>query len=113
MTRCSGGARLIGHMLGGVLVGILLPAMSAVAGIYNTKHNLGSSGLNAASNFSGTEEICVFCHTPHGGDASAAVPIWNRQLDAGGFQTYDQMGTSTLDANVEPIGSVSIACLWK
>ncbi len=111
MTRCGGGARINGHLLGGVLVGLLLPTMCAVAGVYNTKHNLGSSGLNAASNFSGTEEICVFCHTPHGGDASAAVPIWNRHLDPAGFQTYDQMGTTTLDANVEPVGSVSIACL--
>ncbi len=86
-------------------------AGSAGAGIFNTKHNLGSTGLNAASNFSGTREICVFCHTPHGGDGEAAVPIWNRHLDPNGFQTYDQMGTTTLDARVEEVGSVSLACL--
>ena len=84
---------------------------SAFAGIFNTKHNLGQTGINAASNFDGTSEICVFCHTPHGGDATAAVPLWNRNLDPGGFQTYDQLGTTTLDAKIEPIGSVSIACL--
>ncbi len=84
---------------------------AAVAGIFNTKHNLGSTGINAASNFSGTSEICVFCHTPHGGDASAAVPLWNRHLDPNGYQTYDQLGTTTLDAAIEPVGSVSIACL--
>lgn len=93
----------------GVLV--FFCASIAYAGIFNTKHNLGSTGLNAASNFSGTREICVFCHTPHGGDGEAAVPIWNRRLDTSGFQTYDQMGTTTLDAKVEPVGSVSIACL--
>lgn len=88
-----------------------LAAGGAVAGIFNTKHNLGSTGVNAASNFSGTREICVFCHTPHGGDREAAVPMWNRYLDPNGFQTYDQMGTTTLDANVEQVGSVSLACL--
>lgn len=91
---------------------VLVASMQvATAGIFNTKHNLGSTGINAASNYSGTEEICVFCHTPHGGDASAAVPLWNRHLDPSGFQTYDQRGTTTLDAHIEPIGSVSIACL--
>ena len=54
-------------------------AFAAQAGIFNTKHNLGATGINAASNFSGTTEICVFCHTPHGADASVAVPLWNRQ----------------------------------
>jgi len=95
------------------VVGLMLFwfASGAEAGVFNTKHNLGSTGLNAASTFSGTREICVFCHTPHGGDREAAVPIWNRHLTPNGFQTYDQMGTTTLDAHVEPVGSVSLACL--
>lgn len=95
------------------LVGLCLLGLAggALAGVFNTKHNLGSTGVNAASNFTGTREICVFCHTPHGGDGAAAVPLWNRHLEPGGFQTYDQMGTTTLDASVEPIGSVSLACL--
>jgi predicted CXXCH cytochrome family protein len=96
-----------------VVFGLLLLVLShsAAAGIFQTKHNLGSMGLNAASNFSGTTEICVFCHTPHGGDETAAVPIWNRHIDPTGFQTYDQLGTTTLDAAIEPVGSVSVACL--
>src|SRR5690606_2319524 len=89
----------------------LLSAHAVDAGIFNTKHNLGSTGVNAASNFSGTSEICVFCHTPHGADASVAVPIWNRHVDPTGFTTYDQLGSTSLDAAIEPIGSVSIACL--
>jgi len=96
------------YLLAGML---LFVAANAQAGIFNTKHNLGATGLNAASNFSGTREICVFCHTPHGGDGTAAPPIWNRHLDPTGFATYDQMGTTTLDASIEPVGSVSLACL--
>lgn len=103
--------KLSAKEMGFVALSLLLCANVSVAGIFNTKHNLGSTGLNAASNFSGTREICVFCHTPHGGDGEAAVPIWNRRLDPDGFQTYDQLGTTTLDAVVEPVGSVSVACL--
>lgn len=50
------------NLIIGVL--LLLAAGGALAGIFNTKHNLGSTGINAASQFSGTREICVFCHTP-------------------------------------------------
>ncbi len=89
----------------------MLGAAVVQAGVFNTKHNLGSTGINAASTFSGTREICVFCHTPHGGDGEAAAPLWNRNLDPSGFVTYDQMGTTTLDAAIEPVGSVSLACL--
>ncbi len=88
-----------------------LVASNVGAGVFDTKHNLSSTAVSGASSFSGTREICVFCHTPHGGDASAAVPLWNRNLDPGGFATYDQMGTTTLDARIEPVGSVSLACL--
>ena len=85
-----------------------LPASAQIA---NSKHNLGSSGTGV-NKFSGTAEICVFCHTPHGADTSAAVPLWNRTLPApASFTTYDSLGTSTLDGKVAPVGSVSIACL--
>ena len=85
-----------------------LPASAQIA---NSKHNLGSTGTGV-NKFSGTAEICVFCHTPHGADTSAAVPLWNRTLPApASFTTYDSLGTSTLDGKVAPVGSVSIACL--
>jgi hypothetical protein len=93
--------------------------------IANTPHNLGSGNNftktpsgNTPSNHSGnTAEICVFCHTPHGGDSSAAVPIWNRKLGMGGdptslqYKRYSSLGTVTFEAAEAPIGSVTIACL--
>jgi len=93
--------------------GLMLAAGVAGASIATTKHNLGTSGSGIATNtFSGTGEICVFCHTPHGADTGAPVPIWNRLLTPGaGYSTYDQLGTSTLDAQVLAVGSVSLACL--
>jgi predicted CXXCH cytochrome family protein len=84
------------------------PAKAQIAG---TKHNLGTSGVAGNNRFSATAEICVFCHTPHGADTSAAVPLWNRTLVGQTYQTYDSLGTSSLDGRVAPVGSVSIACL--
>ena len=91
---------------------------AAEAGIAESVHNLGVTGTGPSANggtrnqFSGTAEICVFCHTPHGGDASAAVPIWNRHLnDPAIYSTYDQLGTSTLDGQIADVGSVSLGCL--
>ena len=88
---------------------VSLPASAQIAG---TKHNLGTTPGGGVNQFSGTAEICVFCHTPHGADTSAAVPLWNRTLPApSSFTTYDSLGTSTLDGRTASVGSVSIACL--
>ena len=89
----------------------VLGSAPALAGIKDTKHNLGSTGTGA-NKFSGTEEICVFCHTPHGADTSASVPLWNRAMAAPGtYATYNTLGTSSLDGATAPVGSVSLACL--
>jgi hypothetical protein len=101
----------------------LLLAVSGTAqaqtGIAATKHNLGSGAGPAGRNqVSDTAEICVFCHTPHGGDTSAPVPLWNKRLGTGGtpagggtYITYDTLQTPSLDGTVAPVGSVSMACL--
>lgn len=96
-----------------VVLGSALVASSTFAGsIANTRHNLGSlgTGPNTAA-AADTAEICIFCHTPHGGDTGAPVPLWNKTLTTATFTTYDQLGTSTLDAAVGDVGSVSLACL--
>ena len=92
-------------------LGLTLASMSSVAlaGIANTKHNLGATG--SYNYTTATTEICVFCHTPHGADSSAAVPLWNRHLSTASYNTYASLGTSTLDAASTTVGSVSLACL--
>ena len=105
-------AGLLGALV--LLASTVFVQSAAVAQIANTKHNLGSTNNVSGSpnKFSGTTEICVFCHTPHGADTAAAVPLWNRTLaDPATYQTYDSLGTSTLDGKILPVGSVSIACL--
>lgn len=81
------------------------------ADVENTSHNLGSTGPGP-NTFSGTAAVCVFCHTPHGGSTSAAVPLWNRTLaDPSTYSTYATLSSSTIEGAEAPVGSVSIACL--
>ena len=96
-----------------VLGAAMFAAGSAVAGIANTKHNLGAEGTGT-NKTAATGEICVFCHTPHGADTGegVAVPLWNKTLsDPLVYTTYDDLGTSTYDSAQAKVGSVTLACL--
>jgi predicted CXXCH cytochrome family protein len=97
------------------------PTINSIA---DSWHNLGANNNKGttpnnsgnANKSSATGEVCVFCHTPHGGDDTAAVPIWNRNLGTETYTRYSQsgpsnLGTTTFDAAEAPVGSVSIACL--
>lgn len=99
------------HWLGIATVTAVFSA-SAMAQITGTKHNL-SSGGSGNNKFSGTDQICVFCHTPHAADNTQVVPLWNRTMSApaGGYTTYDTLGTPTLDGKTLGVGSISLACL--
>ncbi len=93
----------------------------ASAGIADTKHNLGSgpgpAGRNQVS-AADTAEVCVFCHTPHGGSTTAPVPLWNKRLGAGGtppgggtYTTYASLNSPSIDGTITTVGSISVACL--
>ncbi len=53
-------------------------AVKGPQGIEYTPHNFSSTGdfLFAAYASFNEDEICVFCHTPHGGQVDS--PLWNR-----------------------------------
>ena len=97
-----------------VALGVLswTDAKAQAVGIINTPHNLSSTNTSGPNQNTNTADVCVFCHTPHGGDTTASVPLWNKDLTGlGPFQTYDTLGTSSNDGDIAPVGSVSIACL--
>jgi len=90
-------------------------------GIAATKHNLsvtaGRDTITGATTLTGLTdygEICVYCHTPHGGSTDG--PLWNRSgvtgADFTGNMYSDNPGKSDLNmvyaATPNP---VSIACL--
>lgn len=94
-------------------------ADAAVTGIRNTRHFLGSTAPAGNNTFSGTDEVCVFCHTPHGAATGAGnPPLWNKNIPTGPYTVYSTANSSTMDAALATdgagggaIGSVSIACL--
>ena len=90
----------------------LLSITASAAGITNTKHNLSTSGTGSNYLTVGTDQICVFCHTPHGSNTAAAVPLWNKKIPTGAtYTSYASLNTSSLDGEVLAVGSVSMACL--
>lgn len=105
-------ARRLGMLLAGGMA-LMLTHGVAMAGIAGSKHDLSSTGAgNTFAPTTGNSEICAFCHTPHGADTSAVVPLWNRKMNApGSYQSYSALGTSTLDGGTMAVGSVSLACL--
>lgn len=74
---------------------ILLVVTSALArgpqGVSKTRHNLSSSSPFTNYSADNESEVCIFCHTPHGGSLSG--PLWNRDLPdtvgLGAFTHYD------------------------
>jgi len=106
-------SRLTGSLAVGLVLLGVFGSQQALAQIAGTKHNLSSGGsfdikLNVAA---GSTEICVFCHTPHGADTSAIVPLWNKNFGSSTYQTYNSLGTTSLDGAMTAVGSVSLACL--
>jgi predicted CXXCH cytochrome family protein len=94
--------------------GLALLAVSSVAmaSVVNTKHNLGASNSVSSNHTTATTEICIFCHTPHGGDQTTFAPIWNRAANTNSTYTrFSALGRLTFDAQEAPIGAVSAACL--
>lgn len=94
-------------------IGLVAIAQPALAGIANSRHNLGNSGGGSNNWTSGTQELCVFCHTPHGSDTNAAAPLWNKYINpATTYQMYGTTNSATYDAINSPLpGGVSLACL--
>ncbi len=88
---------------------VSVPA-SVGAGVANTPHNLIGSGRGPVTGEEDSSAVCAYCHTPHG--ESASPPLWQHlEVEEGaGFTTFDSFGRSNL-ANIEDMGSVSLACV--
>lgn len=81
--------------------------------IRNTVHNLSTSAINNFQYISSNEdEVCIFCHTPHGG--SLTGPLWNRENTITTYTHYSSAGASAylrgLSVN-RPVGNESMLCL--
>ncbi len=87
--------------------------------IGNTRHNLtqrqvsggGPAGATMDSYRNDYEEVCVYCHTPHGANRTVNAPLWNRTMKATVYQTYDLLGTPSITQPITPPGISSLTCL--
>lgn len=110
------------------LIAGLLPVQSAIAAddlptkfsnqstIGNTRHNLtqrqasggGPNGSAMDQYRNDYQQVCVYCHTPHGANTNVALPLWNRTVRATTYTLYNQ---ATLSGAVSQPGANSLACL--
>lgn len=96
-----------------LLIGTLGTAWTAnvSAGVVGSRHDLTAGGAAQATT-GVTDQVCVFCHTPHGSDVAAPVPLWNKVLGSpGSYTQYSTLQTPSFDSTEAPVGSVSLACL--
>lgn len=85
--------------------------------VSNTIHNMGSQVPDPFSFYrSGNEdEVCIFCHTPHGGTLN--TPLWNRALpDQSGGSAFTHYNSTTLsptlkDDTTRPVNAESLLCM--
>ncbi len=90
-----------------VVLALALFSQSARAqtGISGSPHDL-------ASGTGDNNEICVYCHTPHGARSQGDIeaPLWNKP-DSPAVGTYTTYDSTTIDGDILAVGSVSLACL--
>lgn len=96
-----------------LLLGPILMSMAAVAaqaGVVGSKHDLTSATGASPYKTTGTNEVCVFCHTPH--TSSTSAPLWNKTSSAASYTMYNSSISATMDMTVaaSPQG-VSLLCL--
>ncbi len=87
----------------GLLFGFLLWGSSALAvpqklgdtlASNDHPHNLSSAGISTIQAVE-TDQVCVFCHTPH--NSSDRGSLWNRPDITGSFPLYGQLGDLAID----------------
>jgi predicted CXXCH cytochrome family protein len=84
-----------------VIAALALVPAASWAGITGTAHDLKGAGY-------GTDQICIFCHTPHNAKTPQLAPLWNHASAAGPFTLYS---STTLQAVPGQPAGVSKACL--
>ena len=94
-----------------LILAAMLMATPALALIDNSGHDIPSSIGGGAG---ATDEICVFCHTPHGANtAFSGGPLWNRSTPGGGLTGVYTSATlnATIDTDYTKIDAAAcISC---
>ena len=94
-----------------LLLSATLAFAKGTANVSNTVHNLSATGPVWSDYLTDEQEVCIFCHTPHGGNNTG--PLWNKAdpTPAGGFVFYRSATLSTVVNNISAVNPVSLVCL--
>lgn len=90
------------YLLGAAVALTMVASTPALAVVKGSLHDLSA----------GTDEICVYCHTPHNGDTTSPAPLWNR-IGATAAAAFTMYASPTIDMTISATGpqGVSLACL--
>ena len=92
-----------------VAVAMVAASVADAAYIANTRHNLASGGTNTVKG--NLNEICIYCHTPHGGNQAAGQPLWNRNAGStAGFQPYTSATLSGTPTTGNAASTLCFSC---
>lgn len=101
------------HLKALAVVAAVVPALALGQGITNSKHDLSSlsSTTGPKASAGGTDQTCIFCHTPH--KALAQSLIWNHTATTAaiGFTATTTTAGTSLPTTTIGIGSSSKVCL--
>jgi len=80
---------------------LLAGAQADKRGLLDSKHDFrptSAATIRAASGPSASDQLCVYCHTPH--NANPGALLWNQKMSTTEFPTYT---SSTLQASISPV----------
>lgn len=91
---------LIGMMVSLSLWGGAAAGARGPQGVTHTIHNLSTSQEATMYRSDNEDQVCVFCHTPHGGSLDG--PLWNRESPAS--SKYTHYNSASLSAYLQGLG---------
>lgn len=86
---------------------LLVAGTVTLAGVRETKHNFTSATYSPNAYFTGTRQVCVFCHTVHNADQATGA-LWNHEQNSPLYDTYDQ---AELSMTITQPHEGSLVCL--
>ena len=87
----------------------LLAAPALASSVVNSKHNLSSAGPGSAKT-SNYNEVCIFCHTPHGASLKVTgSPLWNRTVTGDNQDATTMYNSSTLETSSRPSNGSNVS----
>lgn len=107
-----------------ICLGLLLVAPAGATkgpqGVSNTSHNFSITSTNTNYTANNEDEICIYCHTPHGGSLDGA--LWNKPLDDGVYNLtspayFTHYNSATLSSSAKTgginrdLGVESLLCM--